>query len=176
MRHDCITAVKTSVAAQPVEHQSTRARWLRELCDFVRIPSVSAQPEHADDMRRCAHWLAAHLRQLGMERVQVAPTLCHPAMCAAVTAYQRGFGAPPVFLRSGGSIPIVYTLRHVLGIPAVLMGFALPDDRMHAPNEKFALEQFFRGIVTAIAFLQEIGAQATSVARDQSSGYAKERR
>ena len=41
----------------------------------------------------------------------------------------------------------------MLGIPTVLMGFALPDDRMHAPNEKFHLPNFFKGIATSIRFL-----------------------
>jgi len=81
----------------------------------------------------------------------------HSAMRAAARAYERGFGTPPVFLRSGGTIPVVNTFQKVLGISTVLMGFALPDDRMHAPNEKFHLPNFYRGITTCIAFLDEIG-------------------
>jgi acetylornithine deacetylase/succinyl-diaminopimelate desuccinylase-like protein len=86
--------------------------------------------------------------------------LSHPAMRAASLAYRRGFGVAPVFLRSGGTIPIVNTFQAMLGIPTVLMGFALPDDRMHAPNEKFHLPNFYRGIATAIWFLTEIGMRA----------------
>ncbi len=81
----------------------------------------------------------------------------HPAMQAAARAYLRGFGVAPVFLRSGGSIPIVNTLQNVLGIPTVLMGFALPDDGMHGPNEKFSLAHFYRGIATSIYFLAGLG-------------------
>jgi acetylornithine deacetylase/succinyl-diaminopimelate desuccinylase-like protein len=81
----------------------------------------------------------------------------HPAMRAAQVAYRKGFGATPVFLRSGGTIPIVNTLQAMLGLPTVLMGFALPDDRMHAPNEKFHLPNFYHGIATSIWFLAEIG-------------------
>ena len=76
----------------------------------------------------------------------------HPALCAAARAYHQGFGVPPVFLRSGGTIPVVNTFHELLGIPTVLMGFALPDDRMHAPNEKFHLPNFYRGIATSIIF------------------------
>jgi acetylornithine deacetylase/succinyl-diaminopimelate desuccinylase-like protein len=83
----------------------------------------------------------------------------HPAMQAAAAAYQRGFGAGPVFLRAGGTIPVVNMLQEQLGIPTVLMGFALPDDQIHGPNEKFYLPNFFNGIKTSIAFLAEIGAQ-----------------
>ena len=81
----------------------------------------------------------------------------HPAMRAAALAYRRGFGASPVFLRSGGTIPIVNMLQERLGIPTVLMGFALPDDRIHAPDEKFHLPNFFNGIATCVAFLAAVG-------------------
>lgn len=81
----------------------------------------------------------------------------HPALRAAATAYTWAFGAEPVFLRSGGSIPVVSTFQTELGIPTVLMGFALPDDRLHAPNEKFHLPVFFRGVETSARFLEEAG-------------------
>jgi acetylornithine deacetylase/succinyl-diaminopimelate desuccinylase-like protein len=77
----------------------------------------------------------------------------HPALRAAVSAYQKGFGAKPVFLRSGGSVPAASIFQKMLGIPTVLMGFALPDDRIHAPNEKFHLPNFYRGIETSIWYL-----------------------
>jgi acetylornithine deacetylase/succinyl-diaminopimelate desuccinylase-like protein len=82
----------------------------------------------------------------------------HPALRAAAAAYRHGFGAWPVLLRSGGTIPVVNTLREVLYIPTVLMGFALPDAHIHAPNERFHLPTFYRGIKTAIRFLWEVGA------------------
>jgi acetylornithine deacetylase/succinyl-diaminopimelate desuccinylase-like protein len=80
----------------------------------------------------------------------------HPALRAAASAYRRGFGADPVLLRSGGTIPVVSLLQETLGIPTVLMGFALPDDRMHAPNEKFDLRNFYNGISTSIWFLANL--------------------
>jgi acetylornithine deacetylase/succinyl-diaminopimelate desuccinylase-like protein len=82
----------------------------------------------------------------------------HPAMAAAALAYRKGFGAAPVLLRSGGTIPILNTFQETLGIPTVLMGFALPDDSIHAPNEKFHIPNFFNGIKTCIWFLAAIGA------------------
>jgi acetylornithine deacetylase/succinyl-diaminopimelate desuccinylase-like protein len=82
----------------------------------------------------------------------------HPAMAAAALAYRKGFGAAPVLLRSGGTIPILSTFQEMLGIPTVLMGFALPDDRIHAPNEKFHIPNFYNGIKTCIWFLAAIGA------------------
>jgi acetylornithine deacetylase/succinyl-diaminopimelate desuccinylase-like protein len=75
------------------------------------------------------------------------------AVRAAVFAYEKGFGATPVFLRSGGSIPVVTVFQEALGIPAVLMGFGLPDDHIHAPNEKLYLPNFYNGIKTSIWYL-----------------------
>ena len=80
------------------------------------------------------------------------------AIRAAVLAYRKGFGATPVFLRSGGTIPVVNAFQNTLGVPTVMMGFALPDDRIHAPNEKFHLPNFYKGIATSMWFLAAIGA------------------
>jgi acetylornithine deacetylase/succinyl-diaminopimelate desuccinylase-like protein len=88
-----------------------------------------------------------------------APTLMdprHPAMQAAVVAYRKGFGADPVFVRSGGTIPILDALQRTLAIPTVLMGFALSGDRMHAPNEKLHIPSFFNGIATSIHFMDAL--------------------
>ena len=80
----------------------------------------------------------------------------NPAIRAASLAYRKGFGAAPVFLRSGGTIPILSAFQKMLGLPTVLMGFALPDDRMHAPNEKFHIPNFFKGIETSIWFMHAL--------------------
>lgn len=80
-----------------------------------------------------------------------------PAMQAAFRAYAEGFGREPVFARMGGSIPVVATFQKVLGIETILMGFGLPDDRLHSPNEKFYLPNFYRGIETALRFLEHLG-------------------
>ncbi|MGO9910317.1 MAG: dipeptidase [Acidimicrobiales bacterium] len=80
----------------------------------------------------------------------------HPAMRAAARAYRTGFGVAPRLLRSGGTVPVVTDLQDLLALPVVMMGFALPDDRMHAPNERLHLPTFHRGVATSIAFLSEI--------------------
>ena len=80
----------------------------------------------------------------------------HPAVQAAARAVERVFGARPIFLREGGSIPPVETFNRRLGMPAVLAGFGLPDDRIHAPNEKFSLEMFGLGIRTLAHAWDEI--------------------
>jgi len=77
----------------------------------------------------------------------------HPAVQAARQAYKKVFGVLPVLIRSGGSIPVVHIFQNVLEIPAVLMGFGLPDDNIHGPNEKFHLPIFLKGIETSIWYL-----------------------
>ena len=99
----------------------------------------------------------------------------HPAMRAAAIAYRQGFGATPVFLRSGGTIPVVNTLQELLGVPTVLMGFALPDDHMHAPNEKFHLPNFYNGIATCIWFLAAVGAERGVMAALSAAASAHDR-
>ncbi|MEK7408967.1 MAG: dipeptidase [Acidobacteriota bacterium] len=76
---------------------------------------------------------------------------------AAAEAMQEVFGKETVYIRSGGSIPIVGVFQQHLGIPSVLMGFGLPDDNLHAPNEKFHLPNFYRGIEAAARFLEKVG-------------------
>ena len=83
-----------------------------------------------------------------------------PYIQAAARAYEFGFGKAPVYVREGGSIPIIGTFQKVLGAPAVLLGFGLPDDNLHAPNERFNLGNFYRGMKTAVHFYQELGARA----------------
>jgi acetylornithine deacetylase/succinyl-diaminopimelate desuccinylase-like protein len=76
---------------------------------------------------------------------------------AATRALREVWGRETVFIRSGGSIPIVGDFARHLGIPSVMMGFGLPDDNLHAPNEKFSLKNFELGIVSTIRFLEEAG-------------------
>ena len=76
---------------------------------------------------------------------------------AAQAAMAEVFGKDTVFIRSGGSIPIVGDFDRHLGLPSVMMGFGLPDDNLHAPNEKFHLKNFELGIKSIIRFLEETG-------------------
>lgn len=81
----------------------------------------------------------------------------HPIMHAATRAIQSGWGKAPTLTRNGGTIPVVEEIQRRLNIPIVLMGFGLPDDAIHAPNESMSLSQFFRGVETSIHFLKEAG-------------------
>jgi acetylornithine deacetylase/succinyl-diaminopimelate desuccinylase-like protein len=81
----------------------------------------------------------------------------HPAIQVAAKAFSDILGKPTVFIRSGGSIPIVGDFATHLHIPTVLMGFGLPDDGLHSPNEKYRVENYYQGIMTIAHFLDEYG-------------------
>jgi acetylornithine deacetylase/succinyl-diaminopimelate desuccinylase-like protein len=81
----------------------------------------------------------------------------HPAIRVASKAFSDVLGRPTVLIRSGGSIPIVGDFARHLGIPTVLMGFGLPDDGLHSPNEKYKLTNYYLGIQTVAHFLELYG-------------------
>ena len=81
----------------------------------------------------------------------------HPAIRVAAKAFSEVFGGETVFTRSGGSIPIVGDFANHLGIPTILMGFGLPDDGLHSPNEKYNIRNYFDGIRTVAHFFEEYG-------------------
>ena len=81
----------------------------------------------------------------------------NPYVRAATRALKEVWGKETVFIRSGGSIPIVGDFDRHLGMPSVMMGFGLPDDNIHAPNEKFHLKNFELGIESVVRFLEEAG-------------------
>jgi acetylornithine deacetylase/succinyl-diaminopimelate desuccinylase-like protein len=115
------------------------------------------------DPEEIAELFAKHVRSLAPRTVEVEVRTLGtarpafedpqaPAVQAAARAYERGFGAPPVYVRGGGSLPIVAEFQDTLGATVVLMGLGLPDDQAHAPNEKFHLPNFYRGIESLIHY------------------------
>jgi acetylornithine deacetylase/succinyl-diaminopimelate desuccinylase-like protein len=81
----------------------------------------------------------------------------HPAIHVAAAAFAEVMGKETVFIRSGGSIPIVGDFATHLGIPSILMGFGLPDDGLHSPNEKYKLANYYAGIKTIAHFFEQYG-------------------
>ncbi len=119
------------------------------------------------DPARIAELFGDHFADIAPEGVDVNVHALHggepaivdrdsPAMRAAAEAYAEAFGKEPILVRRGGSIPVVATFQKVLGVDTVLMGFGLPDDRLHSPNEKFHLPNFYRGIECLIHFMQAL--------------------
>lgn len=98
--------------------------------------------------------------RIGFESHGGSPGIVVPidsrAMELAANAIERGFGKRPVFMREGGSIPVVGLIKQELGIDTLLVGFGLPDDRVHSPNEKFDLDAFYAGTCTAAALYDEL--------------------
>jgi acetylornithine deacetylase/succinyl-diaminopimelate desuccinylase-like protein len=116
--------------------------------------------------------VAQYLREIAPPSVSVTVKDLHsgagalvrrdsPAMQAAFRAYAETFGTEPVFVREGGSIPVVATFKRVLGVDTILLGFGLPDDRLHAPNEKIHVPTFFRGIETVIRLMASVASTAS---------------
>jgi acetylornithine deacetylase/succinyl-diaminopimelate desuccinylase-like protein len=75
---------------------------------------------------------------------------------AAFSAMKQGFGKEPVFIREGGSIPIVVSFQEILKAPTVLLGFGLPDENAHSPDEHLNLNNFQKGIITTSIFYNEL--------------------
>ena len=87
-----------------------------------------------------------------------------PYVEAAARAVEAGFGRPPVFIREGGSIPIVNTFRDQLGVDTLLLGWGLDDDNTHSPNEKFSLADYHRGIKASAHLWRELSKISTEKA------------
>jgi acetylornithine deacetylase/succinyl-diaminopimelate desuccinylase-like protein len=88
-----------------------------------------------------------------------SPFLCPtdaPEFQATERALARAFGRKPVLIREGGSIPFTATIQEALGVPVILMGFGLPDENSHAPNERLDLSNYQRGILAAAYLYEEL--------------------
>ena len=79
-----------------------------------------------------------------------------PSMTAAKMAINKAFGAAPVMIREGGSIPVVATFRDLLGVDTLLLGWGQNSDNLHSPNERFSLADFQRGIRASAHLWQEL--------------------
>jgi acetylornithine deacetylase/succinyl-diaminopimelate desuccinylase-like protein len=133
---------KAKISARLVGEQDP-ARIKRAVSDFIRevAPSgVRVKVESGSDIRA------------------VIISREHPVIGAAARAMEAGFGKPPVFIGTGGTIGPVASFDRVLKLPQVLIGVGLPDDHIHAPNEKFNLRQFYGGIKTMTHLYDELAA------------------
>jgi acetylornithine deacetylase/succinyl-diaminopimelate desuccinylase-like protein len=82
--------------------------------------------------------------------------VAHPGIGAASRAFEAAFGAAPVLMREGATVPVVSDFQEVLGTQMMVTGFGLPDDGLHSPNERFSLDQFHRGTEMVIRLMQEL--------------------
>ena len=131
------------------------------------MAKVSMRLVPTQDPQKIGDLFEAYVRKIAPKTVDVKITRMHggrPWMTefdnkfvrAAGRAIEQGFGKSPVFVREGGSIPVVATFERELGIPSVLFGVGLPDENAHAPDEKLDLGNFHNGIIASAYLYQEI--------------------
>jgi acetylornithine deacetylase/succinyl-diaminopimelate desuccinylase-like protein len=131
---------------------------------FAKI-SMRLVPDQTSE--KAAALFERHLRKIAPKTVTVRVKALHggepaitpihsPGVEAAVAALEKGFGKKPLYQREGGSIPIVVQFKRILGLDTVLLGFGLPDENAHAPNEFINLDNFFGGIRTSAHFYNEL--------------------
>ncbi len=110
--------------------------------------------------------LESYLKQIAPNSVTVAVKELHgglpaltpinsPAVQLAAKALERSYNKKAIFARTGGTIPVVTDFQQILGADVVLVGFGLEDDRVHSPNEKFDLENYYQGILSSAYILSE---------------------
>ena len=104
---------------------------------------------------RCPAGIHLEFENHGASPASITP-INTPAAQIALAALKDGFGVEPTFIRSGGSIPVVGMLKRQLGLDTLLVGFGLPDDRVHSPNEKMDLDCFYGGIRTTAVLLAKL--------------------
>ncbi|RCK75847.1 MAG: Acetylornithine deacetylase [Ignavibacteriae bacterium] len=108
-----------------------------------------------------------HIKKIAPKTVQVTVRNLHggepaitpidsPGVQAAVAALEKGFNKKPLYQREGGSIPIVVEFKKILGLDTVLLGFGLPDENAHAPNEFLNLDNFYGGMRTVVHLFNEL--------------------
>jgi len=117
------------------------------------------------DFNKISDLFQKYFESIAPDCVTVKVTPCHggaayvsplemKAYKAAEKAMETTYGKRPIPTRSGGSIPIIAGFEKILGIKSILMGFGLGSDDIHAPNENYPLEQFFKGIETIPYFYE----------------------
>lgn len=94
------------------------------------------------------HW---DLKMYGGSEASISD-IHRPWVTALANAMEAVWGTPPLFKREGGSVPVVGMMQSSLGMESVLTGFGLPDDNLHAPNEKMHIPTWHRGIETLVRF------------------------
>ena len=147
----------------------------------VAMAKVSMRLVPNQHPEKIAELFEAYVKKIAPKTVDVKVTPLHGGMPwmtdfdnlyvqAAGRAIEKGFGKRPVFTREGGSIPIVADFQAALNVPVVLFGFGLPDDNLHAPNEKFNLDNFFNGVLASAFLYEEIAALDVAARRRQGLG------
>jgi acetylornithine deacetylase/succinyl-diaminopimelate desuccinylase-like protein len=165
-------SIRERISARPtLEINGLLSGWTgpgaRTIIPARATAKISCRLVGNQDPHRIHELLRAHVEALAPPAAMVTITLLTtgepalidfriPEMRAASAAYERAWGATPVFTRGGGYIPVVADIQSLMRTPVVMMGYGLDDDGLHGPNEHLRLEMFHRGIETAIVYLEEV--------------------
>ena len=95
------------------------------------------------------------IQRLGDGKASLTP-IDHPATQAAARAIEATFGAPPLYIREGGSVPVCASFESILGLSTVLFGFTPPDGQFHAPNEWMWMSNYETGIRAIARYWDEV--------------------
>jgi acetylornithine deacetylase/succinyl-diaminopimelate desuccinylase-like protein len=128
-----------------------------------------------------ARKFTAHVKRIAPREVKVTVRSLHggsaflapvddPAFQATERALRRAFGVRPVLVREGGSIPFTATIQEALRCPVILMGFGLPDENSHAPDERLDLENYQKGILSAAYLYEELARPTPEAAGGKRRG------
>ncbi len=109
---------------------------------------------HIDQVAPSGVDVEVKLEKLSSKAYMVEPD--HPLIEQAAACYERAFQKKTVFVRMGGSIPVVEWLDAIYDVPVILLGFGTPEDRLHSPNESFPLDSFDKGMQTLVYYWKEI--------------------
>ncbi|HEX6984959.1 MAG TPA: dipeptidase, partial [Planctomycetaceae bacterium] len=168
-------------------YTSLERRWARPTCDvnglfggYTGVGPKTIVPSRAtakitcrlvpdQDPKRITEALRRHLERNAPQGVRLTFTPQHgcvgfaldpnsPYVAAARRAIAHGFGAEPVLIREGGSIPVVESLKRLLGVDTLLLGWGQNTDNLHGPNEHFSLADFHRGIRASARLWAELAA------------------
>ncbi len=111
--------------------------------------------DHVEKVTPSGVEVEVKLEKLSSRAYKVEPD--HPLIQKAAFCYEKAFNKETVFVRMGGSIPVVEWLDDIYNIPIILLGFGTPEDRLHSPNESFPLDSFDKGMETLVYYWDEVG-------------------
>lgn len=118
-------------------------------------PAEIAQLVEDHIRKLCPSSMKCKVRQMHGGHPWITPP-DHPALEAAARAVRKVFNKEPVRLREGGSIPIVIDFQKILGLPGILLGYGLNDENLHAPDEHFRIDNFYKGIEISKALFHSL--------------------
>lgn len=120
--------------------------------DPVRIQQLLE--DHVNQVAPSGVTVDVKKEKLSAKAYKVEPT--NPLITKAADSLTKAFGKETVYVRMGGSIPVVEWIEAIYKMPVVLLGFGTPEDRLHSPNESFPLDSFDKGMETLVHYWAKV--------------------